>query len=160
MITNIDSMPDSARLWVYQAERKLTPEEVTLAGIQTENFLNQWAAHGHELKSAFEIRHDQFLVITVDESLNGASGCSIDACVGMVRTLENELGISFLDRSKVAILKNDEIHLVPFNGVKSLIDNGEILPETQVINNSVSSFGDWKKSWLQKASDSWMSRFF
>ncbi len=160
MIAEIGTMPDQARLWVYQADRKLTGDEITRVIIATEAFLENWAAHGHALKAAYSIEFDQFLIVTVDESVSAASGCSIDASVGLIRGLEMELQISFLDRSKVALLEDGRVSLQPLNAVKSLISEGVISKDTQVINNSVSTYGDWKQSWIQSAENSWMNRFF
>ena len=41
MLIPFDQMPDNARLWIYQADRKLKPEEVRFVEENTNNFLNQ-----------------------------------------------------------------------------------------------------------------------
>ena len=81
-------MPDTARLWIYQAERKLTPNELKFVEDSTSKFLEAWTAHGNELRASHKLSHDQFLVIALDEGAGGASGCSIDASVNHVRRLE------------------------------------------------------------------------
>ena len=160
MIAQLDTMPDHARLWVYQAGRKLSDQEIQQVAIRTTTFLEQWAAHGQELRAAFEIKFNQFLVIAVDESMHGASGCSIDSCVGMVRELEQALSVSFMDRTKVALLDDDKVQLVNLKEIRSNISSGTISEKTVVTNNAVSSYGDFKKSWALPATKSWVARYF
>lgn len=157
---DFEKMPDQARLWVYQADRRLTDTESEQLRKAADAFLSQWAAHGQELVSSFDVQYNQFLIIAVDESVHGASGCSIDASVGLVREAEKLMGVSFLDRSKVAILDDLKVILKPFTSLREEVKNGQITPQTKIFNNSVSSLGDWRKHWLQPAGESWLSRYF
>lgn len=153
-------MPDNARLWIYQAERKLTQEEVQLVKANTEAFLTQWRAHGQDLKSSFTIEYDQFLVISVDESFSQASGCSIDASVHLIQGLESAIGISFMTTSQVAFLQDDEINLYPFNQLKSKVKEKVISPETLVFDNTVKNVAEFKAKWLKESGQTWVNRFF
>ncbi|MEO1256773.1 MAG: hypothetical protein AAFY41_18065, partial [Bacteroidota bacterium] len=121
MLIPFEEMPDHARLWIYQAERKLSDREVDFVKHNTVNFLNQWQAHGQDLKASFDVRFDQFLIISVDESFSQASGCSIDASVHLIKALENELQLSFMTSGKVAFLQEEEVHLYPFNELKTQV---------------------------------------
>ena len=160
MLTTVDVMPDTARLWVYQSDRRLTEKEQVLIGERTQQFIDQVAAQGSGLTATYVLEGAHFLVIMVDERFAEASGCSIDASVGLVRDLEKVLQLSFLDRSKVAVKIDDEITLLPLNSIKKSIAEGLIDQHTVVFNNAVSNYADWKNNWRQKASDSWMARFF
>ncbi len=153
-------MPDNARLWIYQAERKLTQEEVQLVQANTEAFLTQWRAHGQDLKSSFTVEYDQFLVISVDESFSQASGCSIDASVHLIKGLESAIGISFMTTSQVAFLQNDEINLYPFNQLKSQAKKKVISPDTLVFDNTVKNVAEFRTKWLKESSQTWVNRFF
>ena len=90
MLVPFESLPDEARIWIYQANRTFTDEEVTRLKSQLDEFLTQWTVHGSNLKAGYEIRYKRFLVIGLDQSLNAASGCSIDASVHFIQTLEKE----------------------------------------------------------------------
>ena len=91
MYIPFEEMSPNSRVWIYQADRQLSNQEVSLIEDSSKQFLSEWAAHGNALKSSFSVFHDKFLVISVDENYNSASGCSIDASVGLVRKLESEL---------------------------------------------------------------------
>ncbi len=160
MVSEMQKMPESARLWVYQSNRSFDETEIALIRKATEKFLETWAAHGSELTASYEIRFDQFLILAVDESRAGASGCSIDASVSFIRQLESQLNVSFLDRSKIAYLNDDHVFLTSLNQLKEKVTDGSIRTDTKIINNSVATYGDWKRSWIQPAADSWMARYF
>ena len=153
-------IPQDARLWVYQADRKLTEEEVKAVEAAAEQFVNNWEAHGKPLRASFKIAYDQFLILTVDENYNGATGCSIDSSVALVRYLQQSLNISFLDRSKVAVMNDSQVELTPFTQLKSLVAEGTIDRDTMIFDNSVDSMEKFQSSWLVKAEDSWLRRYF
>ena len=156
----LEEMPDHARLWVYQASRQLSEEEVQIVERETRSFISSWAAHGQALTASFEVKYDQFLVIAVDESAHSATGCSIDDSVNLVRKLEQLFNTAFLDRTKVALLDEDQIEMIPFNQIKSAVSEGAIVEKSKIFNNSVSTYGDFKQNWIQSASESWVSRYF
>lgn len=159
-MTAIKEMPDHARIWVYQADRPFTTEEKQLIHKQFENFTRQWAAHGQKLQATFSIERDQFIVLAVDESYHQASGCSIDASVGVVRQIEQATGLSLLDRSQVAFLDNDRVRTKPFNQIKEAVQQGEIGSQTTIFNNAVQNTREWKEAWTLPAEKSWLKRYF
>ncbi|MEP1034490.1 hypothetical protein [Ekhidna sp.] len=160
MLIPFEEMPNNARLWIYQAERKLSKEQVQIVETKTEEFLTQWRAHGQDLKSSFQVEYDQFLVITVDESFSQASGCSIDASVHLIKALESALNISFMTTSQVAFLQNDKINLYPFNQLKAQAREKVITPDTLVFDNTVQNIAEFKSRWLQESSATWLNRYF
>lgn len=160
MIAEINTMPESARLWVYQSNRRFTSEEKVQLAIATESFVNQWVAHGQNLRVSFSLEYDQFLVLMVDESQAGATGCSIDSSVTFIRKMESEFGISFLDRSKIAFLRDEQVVLYGLNEIRGLVDSGQITSNMKTINNSVATYGDWQSNWIQNVGDSWIKKYF
>ena len=84
-VAPLGSLPDSARLWVFAAERPLAPGEADALLGTVDDFLGVWAAHGRPLTSARELRESRFLLIAVDETAAGASGCSIAPWCGRPR---------------------------------------------------------------------------
>ncbi|WP_109833081.1 hypothetical protein [Reichenbachiella versicolor] len=160
MLVAFEELPETARVWVYQANRKLTKEEQSSIDIKSSQFLEQWAAHGAPLKSSFQILHDQFLVISVDEGFNAASGCSIDSSVGLIRDLQSEFSIDFFDRTKICFLKDNEVFGAPMTELKSLIADGQIEDSTLTFNNLVQNIQEFKNNWVVPAKESWIKRYF
>ena len=60
-----------------------------------------------------EIRYNRFIILIVDESHAGASGCSIDKSVHFMQQLEQEYGINLFDRFNLAYRNGEEILSVP-----------------------------------------------
>ena len=160
MLIPFEEMPDHARVWIYQIERKLSDQEAEFVGQNTAHFLNQWQAHGQDLKASFDVKYNQFLIISVDESFSQASGCSIDASVHLIKALENELQLSFITSGQVAFKQGEEINLYPFNQLKSQIKENTIQPNTLVFDNTVQSVGDFRSRWLRESRDTWVGRYF
>lgn len=159
-MTAIQEMPDHAKIWVYQSNRAFSPEERSFIEDQLTAFTSQWAAHGKQLLATYGIEKNQFIVLAVDESQHQASGCSIDSSVAVIRHIEQQTGLSLLDRSQVAFLENDLVKIKPFNQLKAAVANGEIRKDTEVFNNAIQNAGEWKASWIQPAVETWLSRYF
>lgn len=160
MIVPFDEMPGTARIWIYQSDRKLSDQDNGVIANQTDAFLTQWAAHGNPLKSAYKVLHDKFLIISVDEGFNQASGCSIDASVALVRQLEAELKINFFDRTRVCFIVDEEVFDSSLTELKNLISDGKIKEDTLTFNNLVQNVEEMESQWIIPAQDSWLKRYF
>ena len=160
MLVELEKMPDTARLWIYQISRKLTDDECLFVEKNTENFLSKWQAHGQDLRAAYMLKYNQFLIISVDESFSQASGCSIDSSVQLIGALENELGVSFMTTSQVAFLLNDKITLFPFNQLKSQVQDNVITPDTKIFDNTVKNLAEFRQKWLAPSASTWVNRYF
>lgn len=160
MYIPFEEMVDTARVWIYQANKQLSASEQVLIGEKCNAFLQQWAAHGQSLKSSFQILHDKFLVISVDESFNQASGCSIDASVALIKEIEQELSINFFDRTQVSFLIDNEIVDIPMADLKTQVANGTIQSNTLTFNNLVADIKSFNHDWKVEAKNSWLKRYF
>ncbi len=69
MYTPFQNLPSSARVWIYQGDRKLSENELTIITDHLKLFTERWQTHGKPMISSFEIRFDQFVVIAADEDL-------------------------------------------------------------------------------------------
>lgn len=160
MYIPFEEMADSSRIWIYQADRLLTDGDENRIQSRCVAFFDQWAAHGQSLKSSFKIVHHKFLIISVDESHNQASGCSIDASVALVKELEQEMNINFFDRTRITFLVDDEIIDLPMNEIKSSVSTGKINASTITFNNLVEDIGSFNQNWKVEAKNSWLKRYF
>jgi hypothetical protein len=159
MLISFDKMPDYARVWVYQTHRSLSDSEVQNIQQVLENQLTNWAAHGAALVGSVQVLHNRFVVVSVDENQNQASGCSIDASTRWLKDLGAEMTLDFFDRS-VAFIHNNEIKTVEMLKIKGLVSEEILTPDTLIFNNLVPNIREFKTAWNIKASDSWMKRYF
>jgi hypothetical protein len=160
MHSYFDTFSEDSRLWVFQANRSLQAAEIATLENALQGFLSQWAAHQKALQGAGMVLYNRFLVVAVNEAFQAASGCSIDSLTGFVRQAESQLACSFLERGTVAFLQEDSVHTLPLAEVKSAIAEGKIQADTLIFNSGVATVGDFRRSFQQKAADSWLKRHF
>lgn len=160
MYTNFNELDKSSRLWVYQADRPFNEEEKQFILQNGKVFVENWTAHNKALNASLDVKYNQFIVLSVDETKAPATGCSIDKSVHFIKALENELKINLLDKSKIAFLKNGEIILENLPSIKSKVESDEITADLMTFNNMVTTKDEFEKNWLIPASKSWMGRYF
>jgi hypothetical protein len=159
MYISFDSLPNNAKIWIYQANRTLTEQETMFVkNFLTEN-IDVWASHGASLKGGFNILHNRFIVIGVDVDYNNASGCSIDTSSRWIKEINAKFNIDFFDRS-LAYLQNDVLSFLPILGLKKYVESGLIRPETIVFNNQVQQKSEIDSNWKIYAKDSFLARYF
>ena len=159
MLIAIEKLPPQARIWIYQADRAFSADEERSISDSLVNFCSQWEAHGEPLQTSFKIDYHQFVILAVDESLAGASGCSIDGSVRVLKELGNQLTIDFFDRSRVAFLENGKINSYPLAQLKSLFVSGQLTSSSQTFNNLVASKAEWETNWKISAQKSWLTKY-
>lgn len=160
MYTAFESLPDSARVWIYQADRKFTAEEKQQLNTYLQAFLESWSSHGRKLMASFLLPYDHFIVLAVAEEVAMASGCSIDKSVEAIRNIESQLGISLLNRNLVAFKVGENIQVLPIHTLSKAVADGSIQPGTPIFNNAVTTLLDFKNNWEVEAINSWMKRYF
>ena len=153
-------MNPSSKVWIYQSNREFTPEEMLIINSQMSEFVENWQAHGAPLNGEYRVIEYLFIVLLVDESSHAASGCSIDSSVGVIKRLENELGLSLTDKSKVAYETPKGIRMVDFREIKDLVTQKELEEDTIVFDNSVTNLATFTSSWKTPAKDTWLKRYF
>ena len=159
MFVEFNSLPDSARVWVYQSDREFTEEEIIKINQKAVEFINGWTRHGDALKGSFTIEYNQFLILGLDETFNSASGCSIDSSVRFVKEIEETLNVDLMDKMNVSFKDGDNINIVKLPDFQKFAEDKKITEETIVFNNMVNTKLDVKTKWEVPAKDSWHSRF-
>lgn len=159
MFVDFKDLSDSSRVWIYQADRPFSNEEVKKIAEKLYVFTNNWKAHGAALKASYQIKYNQFIIIAVDEHYSGASGCSIDASVHTIQELEKELGIDLMNKMNVSFKDGENINTVSMQQFKEFAKQDKIKASTLVFNNMVTSKADFQSAWEVEARQSWHARF-
>lgn len=159
MNSNLNELPQDSRVWIFQADRKLTGEEKAKIKERSSAFVATWSTHGKPLKSGVDIFYDHFLVLSVDETDWTASGCSIDQSFRFIKQLEDEMRISFLSRDRVALLNEGEVRLLSLETIKAQIKDGIIRRDSIIFDNLVSSKNQMDTHWKIPVGESWLKRF-
>jgi hypothetical protein len=151
---------ENSRIWIYQTNRLLKPEEEQRIQQRLNEFTSEWKAHGNSLAALGEIRHGQFIILSVDEQIAGATGCSIDRSVHLMREIEDEFGIELFDRFRIAYRNGDRIINCSRTEFEDLLSNGKLNQETIVFNNMVSIRKELETSWEVPVKRSWHATVF
>lgn len=157
---NLLAFPDDSRVWIYQADRPFTEEEIQQANADIDAFCRQWTSHNQALRAIGGIMHDLFVVLVADETMASASGCSIDKSVAFVKSLEQKYQRTLLERNIIAWLDDQEqLHVTPLSGLKEAIAKGNMTLDTRIFDNLVSTRKDYLARWVVPIRDSWVKRF-
>jgi hypothetical protein len=159
MLIPFKDLSDESRVWIYQASRIFSKEEKTDLIKELEIFLNQWTAHGADLVTSYEIPYDRFIVIALNEKVQGATGCSIDSSVRFIQSLEEKYKIQLLDKMNVTHKNGSEFLYTPLKEFRSLAKKRKVSSNTIVFNNLVLNKAEYLSHWEVPAGQSWHSRF-
>ena len=159
MHVTFDKLPETSRLWIYQANRKLSENEQQIISDRLLSFNEQWKVHGQPLMASFDIRFDHFIILGVDEQYNATSGCSIDSSVNNLKEISNTLTLNFLDRSKVAFLKENKVELIALADLSNQLKEGRWQGSTLTFNNVITTKAELESKWLVPASETWLKRY-
>lgn len=159
MLVDFNILPDMSRVWIYQANRSLTDSEMEEIKQKLDQFIENWTAHGSDLQSGYEIKYKRFIVIGLNQNLNNATGCSIDASVHFIQQLEKEYNIDLLDKMNVSYKQGDFIAYKPLSDFRKMAKEKAVSKNTIVFNNLVTNITEYRENWEVPAKDSWHGRF-
>lgn len=147
-----------SRVWVYVTERTLTDVEAALAQSELSRFVAQWTAHNAALHAAAEVWGHNFLILMVDETQAGASGCSIDKSVHFLEDLGRRLGVDCFARTRFAWKADNVLHLLSQADFAKEVQAGIVTPDTLVVNSLAQTKADLAERWLVPFGQSWHRR--
>jgi chemotaxis regulatin CheY-phosphate phosphatase CheZ len=160
MLINFQDLPETSRVWIYQCNRSFSVSELQEISKKISRFLNSWTAHGTELNAGFEIQYKRFIVIGLDQNLQTATGCSIDASVHFIQELEQEYSVNLIDKMNVSYKQGNFVAYKPLKEFKTMAKNRAVSKKTIVFNNLVQNKAEYLHHWEVPASESWHNRFF
>ena len=159
MLADFNDLPETSRVWVYQANRSFSEEEHTELRSLLDEFITQWTAHGSQLKAGYDLPYNRFIVIALDQSLASASGCSIDASVRFIQDLEEKFEVELLDKMNVSYKQGEFIAYKPLQDFRKMAKDKAVSGNTIVFNNLVTNKHEYLNHWEVPASESWHKRF-
>ncbi len=98
-----DFPPDS-RIWVFQADKQLSESDKHFLSQTLDLFFPTWTSHEKHMKATHAVLYNHILIVALDQTLAGASGCGIDKLMYVVRKAGESLQIDFFNRNKILTL--------------------------------------------------------
>ena len=136
MLADFHTLPEQARIWLYASEKALTQSQQDyILNIISEE-LKGWNAHKQPLTAGVAILENHFIVVALDESKNGASGCSIDTLQKTIQKIEKEFSISLMNRLNVFCKIEDEILSMPSFKLGSLADKDTLFYDLTILTKN------------------------
>jgi hypothetical protein len=159
MFVPFETLPNNARLWIFQAERKFSQDELTIISSQLQLFTDSWNAHGQPLQASFQVKEDNFILLAVDESFHQASGCSIDSSVHVIREIGTLIQQDLFRRDLVSFRMGDKIETVKVSNLKTAFKEGIWNENTLTFNTLAGTKGQLENEWLVSAKTTWLNRY-
>jgi hypothetical protein len=159
MLVDFNTLPEESRVWIYQANRSFTDAEISEIESKLDTFIENWTAHGSDLQSGYTIKYKRFIVIALNQELNKATGCSIDASVHFIQQLEKAYEVDLMDKMNVSYKQGDFVAYKTLLDFKKMAKEKAVSKNTIVFNNLVTNIAEFNDNWEVPASDSWHSRF-
>jgi hypothetical protein len=156
-VVPFDSLPDASRVWVFGSDRPLSEEGTTALLKGVDEYLTNWKAHGEPLTVGSQLRDDRFLVVAVDQSTAGATGCSIDGLFRVLQGLESKIGANLVGGGRVFYRDGTgAVQSVSRDAVAGLATSGAITKDTVVFDTSLTDLGAFRAGFEKRAKESWI----
>ncbi|MCF6296015.1 MAG: ABC transporter ATPase [Flavobacteriaceae bacterium] len=159
MLVDFNTLPETSKVWIYQASRSFTENELEEITSKLNIFIENWTAHGSDLQSGYEIKYKRFIILGLNQSLTNASGCSIDASVHFIQQLEQDYNVDLLDKMNVSYKQGEFVAYKTLKDFRKMAKQKAVSKNTIVFNNLVTNIAEYKENWEVPAKDSWHNRF-
>ena len=159
MLVDFNTLPEESRVWIYQANRSFSEEEIEEIQSKLDVFIENWTAHGSDLQAGYLFKYKRFIIIGINQNFNKASGCSIDESVRFIQELESQYQVDLLDKMNVSYKQGDFVAYKTLIDFKQMAKDKAVSKNTIVFNNLVTTIAEFNENWEVPASESWHSRF-
>lgn len=159
MLVEFNTLPDSSRVWIFQASRSFSVGELQEIEQELDAFIKEWTAHGSDLRAGYEIKYNRFIILALDQTQTAASGCSIDASVHFIQKLEKKYNVDLLDKMNVSYKQGEFVAYKLLTDFKKMAKQKAVSKNTIVFNNLVTNKGEYLEHWEVPAAESWHGRF-
>ena len=159
MLVDFNILPETSRVWIYQANRSFSESELKEITTKLDAFIENWTAHGSDLQSGYEIKYKRFIILGLNQNLNSATGCSIDASVHFIQQLEQDYNVNLLDKMNVSYKQGEYVAYKNLKDFKKMAMQKAVSKNTIVFTNLVTNITEYKENWEVPASESWHNRF-
>lgn len=161
-LNSLKSLPDSARVWIYAADRTLDESEQDRLVELLESFCGSWRSHGRRVESAATVLEGRFAVISGDIPGGDISGCGIDASVHALDRAARELDLGWLPGLAVHFRSRDgSISSASRADFRSMVKSNQVHSRTPVFDLSIETLGALRSGrFEQPAEATWHGRVF
>ena len=158
MLVNYNQLPDTTRVWIYQANPSFPADQREQIKAHLKAFVENWTSHNRNLKTHADLLHDRFVILLVDESQAGASGCSIDKSVHFMKALQAKFNVDLFDRMAFSYKDGETVKTLSRAEFSEAYQDGLINDDTIVFDTLVDNKGKLDQAFEKTLSESWHAR--
>lgn len=155
MIIDYKNLPETSKIYIYPASRKLYAKEVPIFIEKVNIFLDNILTND----LFFELKYDRFLIILVSDRTPLSSDQNEDL-ISLILDLEKEFNIGLMDKVNVCFKQGEFVQLKEIPDFKKLIKNKGVSKKTVVFDNLINTKSEYESCWEVPANISWISHFF
>ncbi len=156
---SFNEMPNTSKVWIYQADRNFTDAEISEIRKKAVVFLLDWSSHGNMMVATIDVLYNRFVVVLVDEKAAMPGGCGIDKSVKFIQMLEQDYLVNLLDRMLVTFRdENNIIRGTKLQDFEKLVEKGVLSGDTIVFNNLMGTKEEMSTKWEVPMKKSWHAR--
>ncbi len=155
MYVSIDKLSKKARCWVYITEKPMLTNK-SLVKDHLKDLCDQWASHGKNIDSSFQLYKENFIILFADEDV---SGCSIDSSNNFLRESLNQLKIDIMPNSKIGIFIKDNVEFKERSTLIKLIKDKKLSLKNKMVNTTIKNKEEYDKNWILDINKSWLINF-
>jgi len=150
--------PES-KVWLYLSSREFAVTEADELNELLNRFCVQWTAHGKNLHAKGAVLNRRFIVLMVDESRAGASGCSIDQSIHFIQSVERKYNTQLFNRMLVAIKDGEKVSVLSASQAKERLSEGLLNENTPVFNTLVQTKAELDQQFIIPLKESWLAKY-
>lgn len=158
MYVPFDTLADHARIWIFPISNSISIDQARALESDAKLFVQEWTSHNHALLASAAVMENQFLIISVDESAYGASGCSIDKLMRFIQNMEGEHSISLLFKHKIFIHKGDMLKPMTIQEIKKEIETGDLEYNHYYYDTMIDTKSKLKSEWMKSLDKGWLAK--
>ncbi|WP_456463072.1 ABC transporter ATPase [Lutibacter sp.] len=159
MIVTFKEISQNSKLWIFPSSRKFYPKELPEIKNNIEDFLTNWLHNSVPLKCAYQLKHDRFILVAVDDTENNLSIEAHNLLIEFIQELEKSLKVILLDKINVCYKQGEFVQYKDLKDFKKMIKSKGVSQKTIVFNNLITTKGELKQNWEINIMDSWLGHF-
>lgn len=159
MLVEFDSLPETARLWIYPSSRKFYTDEIPEIEEKIQKFLKVWKEESSSFKSSYQIQYNRFIVLAVDDTSSEMTIQDIDSSVQLILQLQQDHEVTLLDKMNVCFKQGKYVQYKELKDFKKLLKNKALTGKSIVFDNLVQTKDEYEHYWELPIEESWYNRF-
>ncbi|MDG2279051.1 MAG: ABC transporter ATPase [Flavicella sp.] len=159
MISDYNSLPDDAKVWVFPSQKKLYANEIESIEKKISDFILEWENENEDLTATFTIKYNRFIVLFA-ETETTISTKTTNELISFIIQLQTDLETDLMDKMNACFKQGQYVQYKDLKDFKKLIKDKGVNKKTIVFDNTIATKLEFDEYWEVPASESWYGNMF